>query len=933
VTDLDGDGALDVYCGLASSGIFTSDDGDPRSSYALMGNGDGTFQGAQKLSPGTFTGTNLADLNGDGYRDLLVGYATAGSPYTFQVQRGGAKGFTPGASFGIPDAITVNGTNLTGASRNVTSFAVGDINGDGKPDLAFLQNGLTVQNSDGSASPYPLPVYSTSLGNGDGTFAAPVARQPSTAALGGGIPDATVTVDSLWMADVDRDGRNDLVMAYSFAAGPTVPIPTPYTNGVLVLPGRGDGTFGDPVLTGLYAGTTPTAVLPAIVSTADLNGDGHADLTVRSSAADGTSQFEALIAQQDETFRILPVAATGNAYGWPAVADLDGDGRPDMAFLTETASGDAALNVARGNGDGSFAPVTALGLPGGDAIRSGTVAAADFDADGKIDLALTAPLINGVALGGVFFGQGNLVFTGVPSGSAVYPKDLLNLQVGGSAAIATDLNGDGKPDLLAGPDVLLNTYGVVDTTPVTVSLAASASTVVQGTTVTFTATVAQVPASTIPAGTVSFVEGTTVLSTQSLDGTGRAQFPTASLTVGVHTITAIYKDTSGSAGVTSRPVTVIVTSAAGAATTVRLLTSANSVTQGTAVTFSAAVRAASGSATPSGNVTFLDGTTPLSTTALDTTGNVQISTSSLIVGTHTITAVYTGSSSFSGATSNPVTVLVTAPGAAVGTTTTLSPSATNVVQGTSVTFSSVVRAAAGTAAPPGSVSFLDGTTVLGTAALTTSGAAQFSTSSLAVGTHTITAFYGGNGSFNSSTSPPVTIIVTAPVQPTFTLTLSPVAATVIPGDAPSTTATIQSLAGFSAVVSLSCSGAPAHSKCTVSPASVTPAANGSVTAKVTLITNVETSTVQVAAKSSSKPFLAIIPVGALMLLLVRRRRGWIPALMAVLVLALSVGAVTGCGGDKFTAFATSTPAGVYPLTVTASSGPLTQRATFTVTVQ
>src|SRR5262249_27354201 len=156
------------------------------------------------------------------------------------------------------------------------------------------------------------------------------------------------------------------------------------------------------------------------------------------------------------------------------------------------------------------------------------------------------------------------------------------------------------------------------------------------------------------------------------------------------------------------------------------------------VTFTATVTSGLASPTPAGTVTFLDGTTPLGTGTLDNTGHAVLTVSALGVGSHTITASYSGDSNFSGSTSTPPSQSVSR----VATNTLVVSSVNPSVFGQPVTFTAAVAGVAGTATPTGTVSFLDGTTTLGTGTLNASGQAAFTTAALASGSHSITAVYG-----------------------------------------------------------------------------------------------------------------------------------------------------------------------------------------------
>jgi len=198
-----------------------------------------------------------------------------------------------------------------------------------------------------------------------------------------------------------------------------------------------------------------------------------------------------------------------------------------------------------------------------------------------------------------------------------------------------------------------------------------------------------------------------------------------------------------------------------AATNTALTSSANPSAAGQAVTFLATVTSsAAGAGTPAGTVTFKDGSVALGTVTLDANGKAALTVSNLAAGSHAVTAAYGGNASFAPSTSPTLTKTVNAP-ATVATSTSLASSLNPAVAGQTITFTATVTpSSTGSAAPTGSVTFKDGSTVLGTVALDASGAARLTTA-LAAGSHTITATYGGDAANSPSTSPPLTQQVTA----------------------------------------------------------------------------------------------------------------------------------------------------------------------------
>ena len=1022
VTDLDGDGNYDIFTGLAGNGIYTGDDSLNATAYVLMGNGDGTFVGAPQTQ-GAYNGANLGDVNGDGVPDLITNSANG----TFTVQLGNGKGgFTTASTFTAPASFTLGGYTFSNAATSVAStYAVADVNGDGKADLVFVDSGLTAKGL-GFPIIYPYPVLFVAISNGDGTFQTPVPYVFPQIAPASGF-DNTLVVSGLQIADVNKDGKNDLVMTYNDQAGGTGV--NPYLQGFVVLTGIGNGTFSTtPILTSTYSSTIAptTAFVPQIVSTMDLNGDSKPDLIVN---AGGTTiinfqlqtQLQTFIGNGDGTFKAPTTIAVGaDAYGIPALGDFNKDGKLDLATLAETSAGQAELVIAAGNGDGTFATPTTLNLTGGDAIRNASLVAADFDGDGKIDLALLDP----IDFSGVFYGKGDGTFTSVPATGYIVPKDLINLAAGGST-VAIDLNKDLKPDILAGSTVLINLYGAAPVIPATTTLAlsassttiaggggvnftatvtpaagstatptgtvtfyngntilgtgtvsagvatlattalttagtdnisaqyggdtnfsgsvsaavsvtvtataigtvtvlgASATSAVSGTSITFTATVTPASGTTSPTGAVTFLDGTTTLGTGTLAG-GVATYTTTTLSVASHSITASYGGASGFSGSTS-PVATVTITAPVVGTTTALGASATSAVSGTSITFTATVTPASGTAVPTGTVTFLDGTTTLGTGTL-AAGVATYTTSALSIAAHSITASYGGASGFSASTSAVTTVTITAP--VVGTTTNIGASSTNAVFGTSITFTATVTPASGTTAPGGTVTFKDGTTTLGTGTLA-AGVATYTTSTLAVGGHSITASYGGAATFSGSISATaLSVTITAAPPPDFTLSLSAGSTTVAHGNPATTTITLTPSGGYTTSTAVTCTGAPANSLCVVTNPTITPIGAGAASTNVTLQTSITTGSLMM---GRGGVYFAVLPVGMLVLLVRRRRLGGF-----VLAISVCLIAVGGCGGKANSSSGpttVTTAPGSYSLTITGTSGSTVHSIPWTVVVQ
>ncbi|WP_146654372.1 Ig-like domain-containing protein [Labilithrix luteola] len=192
------------------------------------------------------------------------------------------------------------------------------------------------------------------------------------------------------------------------------------------------------------------------------------------------------------------------------------------------------------------------------------------------------------------------------------------------------------------------------------------------------------------------------------------------------------------------------------ATTTTLTSSAAPSMFGQSVTFSAAVDSTIG-APPIGSVQFQVDGTNTQLVAVDNSGKATYSTSSFAIGSHTVKARYGGQTPFSTSTGQVTQVVSQA-----SSTTTVTSSANPSIATQSVTFTAQVAVPApGVATPAGTVTFKDGATTLGTGTVDATGKATFTTSNLAVGTHSITASYGGNTNVAASTSAAISQVISA----------------------------------------------------------------------------------------------------------------------------------------------------------------------------
>ena len=192
-----------------------------------------------------------------------------------------------------------------------------------------------------------------------------------------------------------------------------------------------------------------------------------------------------------------------------------------------------------------------------------------------------------------------------------------------------------------------------------------------------------------------------------------------------------------------------------------------------------------------GTVEFMDGATSLGTATLNASGYAVLSANGLASGTHITTASYLGSARYNGSTSDPVGVSVDS--LAESTFTLLVPVTNPQAAGQQTVLVAAVIALDGTGAPTGTVQFVDGNTVIGSAPINSSGLAIFTTSALAPGPHLVGARYLGDGTFTASTAPPAVQTIYSGARPaTTTTTLGFSSPSSVAGEPVTVTATVTS---------------------------------------------------------------------------------------------------------------------------------------------
>ncbi len=996
--DFNGDGFLDLA--VTDSNCPTFPTCGPSSISIILGNGDGTFQAPSYFSTGTDTypySVAVGDFNGDKIPDLAIAnYATN----TVSVLLGVGNGtFQEHVDFPV--------------GSEPTSVATGDFNGDGSLDLVVTN--------------FHANTVSVLLGKGDGTF---------NAAVNYSVGHGPISVA---VADLNGDKKLDLVVVNET------------DNNASVLLGNGDGTFNPQVAYPTGVGGNPLSVVIG-----DFNGDGIPDLAV---ADFQTQQVSVLLGNGDGSFQTVKAYPTGANPSSIVAADFNGDGKLDLA-LTSTPLGSSPGNLVSlllGNGDGTFGAPALFGA----GYLSYSSAVGDFNRDGTPDLAVAnggsntvSVLLNAQGTAMNILSSGNpsafghsVTFTTTVSASVsngTAPTGSVTVKNGstiiGSGALAGGQFSVSTSTLPVGADALsavysgdsnyqTHTVGVTQTIQAagtSTKLVSSANPSNPNQLITLTATVASNTTGE-PAGSVTFVDGTTTLGSALLNGSGIATFSTATLIVGTHHITAAYVGSANFNGSTSPVLSQVVQEGN---TSTALVSSSNPSSMSQSLTLTATVNSGMG-VMPTGTVKFMDGTTGLGSSSVNGSGIATFSTATLSVGTHSLTAVYSGDANSDPSTSsvlsqvvqkastnvvlssssNPstfaqsimasATVTSAATGTPGGTVTFLNGNATlgsspvnangvamftiammtagtdslsavysgdtnfggstsqvlpQIVQkaNTTTALSSVISSAnlnqavsfTATVAPgiagvpSGTVMFLDGSTQLGSAALSGGDAASFSTSSLAAGTHSISAAYSGDSNFNVSISTAVSLAVVAPDFSVSPGTLTP--PSVSPGASATSTITIKPVGGLNpSAVALTCSVSTSVSPAPTCSLGAISVANSNGISMLTINTSGAQSALAPAMEHGSGRFFAL---GLVIPAILLGGAGWktpnrgklMSFCLACLLLGacLMDGACSSAGSKSpMTVGSSGTPGGTYSITVSGSSGGMQHSTTVSLTVQ
>jgi Bacterial Ig-like domain (group 3)/FG-GAP-like repeat/FG-GAP repeat len=816
----------------------------------LMGNGNGTFASADFYDVGEIVGAAaVADFNSDGFPDVAV---TVSAPFPKLLLGNGSGAFK-----------LATDQNLSYGSQTPAAFLVaGDFNGDKKIDVSSGPASLNVTNS----------VVSVAFGAGNGTFSTPKAVTNGTSvvadfnrdgrsdmadidgntiivSLGQAgetftsvstdlrIPNATGLYNA---GDVNNDGIPDLVLNYF--------------DHLEIWTGNGDGTFA------FGSSINVSQILSNVVAAiADVDGDGNRDIVLAPDPAAG-SPFGPLVilyGNGDGTFQTPASVVVSHRYSQVVVADLNGDKKPDLVmtdggsvavlinqgnrtFANEVdyvAGGQvSALSVSDVNGDGL--PDIVAANPGGTTVTvllnqkngssggnsaSGVLSVSPepsvFSQTITLSLVLSGNSAGAATPTGTvsFSVDGNLVATvAVAKGTASYAY--VNQMIPTPHTIIAVYNGD---KIYASQSFSLQHVVKPPTFTTTTALTATPATILTSQTVRLVATVTCNPP--VPAGEVSFYDGSKLIGAATLNSSGVAFYDVAVLATGKHSLIATYDGFSQpgfmstnqayTAAIYSMSSSVAVSVAVNAdATTTTVSFSPASPTTGQVVTLTAQVASSAG--VPFGGVTFADGATVLGTSGLQSNGSANFSTASLTSSAHSITATFNANGPYAGSTSSPASIVISAVKAnstPAFVSLTLAQDALN----SGTTLSAFVSTAG--AKPPARVTFLDSGAILGTVPVEPGGVATLRVAPLASGTHNLTASFTATNNTAHSVSPAL-IDAWPSAGPGFNIGVSSNTLNVGSSGRDSVTISVDAVGQFEQSMQLSCAaGLPAGYSCDFSP--------------------------------------------------------------------------------------------------------------------
>ena len=454
----------------------------------------------------------------------------------------------------------------------------------------------------------------------------------------------------------------------------------------------------------------------------------------------------------DDTGRTGTVSFSEGSNVWCSDVTLSSDGSASC-FIASLSLGShifsASYSGDENNAASTSSPYTEVIKQAPALALAVSTASSPAVVGGVISLSLSAADQSGTPTGTVIFYDGaTAISSAVPLVSAANSAGVATATWSTSAlsagphALSAQYSGDG-----ANAPETSNTVNEEIAQPSNTALVSASPTSLVGKPATFTATVTS--ATTLPAGTVTFEDGNKVFGTATLSSNGVASLSVSTLTLGTHTITAIYGGDSSDLPSSA----ALQQNVALAQPTLTLSGPAGATDAGASSQVIAALTTPG--IAPTGTLTLLDGGGAYGTLTVNASGSFPFSTSKLAIGTHTLTASYSGDANNAAVTSTAIIVVVQQ----AGSTTTLISSANPLTVDGAIMLSATVASVSPN--PGGQMSFYDGATLLGTVSLGATGSASFSPSNLGQGVHTLTAVYMGDTDHAGSTSPAVPELVVA----------------------------------------------------------------------------------------------------------------------------------------------------------------------------
>ena len=701
------------------------------------------------------------------------------------------------------------------------------------------------------------------------------------------------------IGDLNGDGKPDIVVA------------NPSLNNVGVFLNTGSGALGP----GAFLAV---AGRPDSISLADINGDGHLDLLLVV-VGSGTSQLQTMLGDGKGGFAAAVAVPTGSAQ--PAtntvIADFNGDGFPDIAFGINAAQPQIAIIF--GDGHGGFSAPRVITVAN-DTTFTTELVLLDANKDSKPDLVVNTAKVT-FSLHGSFL----LLNDGTANFSVSHLSSIGGIlsETAGFVTAIADFNGDSFPDLLFGPGTpafimfgdghggtLFTLPGLRFTTPQGFAVDIDGNQTIDLVT----------SGSYFPGNghggfgdpiSLSFPQGSTLIAVADFNGDGKPDFVLQSgsnVSVVLNSLTA--------------PSTI------SASTQLQLSLSASTTSVGLPVTLTGSAISYGG--IPTGAVTFFDGAQSLGNAAVNIYGIAALTTSFSTAGLHNnLTASFAGTLDPSTNTvfgnsntqASPSSISVnTSPPTASAPTVSLAAFPNPARVRNLVTLTAAVTGPSGT--PTGNVVFTADGNVLGIFPLSPS-SAQLTVNFPTLGLHNLQATYGGDATFPQATSSTLIEDIRTSVPADFTIDTSPQSASVKAGQSATFNITINPVGDLASTVGFSCTGLPAASSCSFSPASLTPGINP-VSTTLTLTTTAPAVAVPLGLRQPG-PFIYLFALASSFGLLLfaflrgRHRIRQAAPLWAAIVFALLLGSCGGSSGSGTGGGTNGTPPGPNSITVTATS--------------